>query len=83
MVVALGTLNSHAHKYLGNILRNLQRVGFHLVVVRGCVFECSAAGTQEFLDHLIDWHFIQNAFLHPVVISQHRFVGDLLSGANH
>ena len=35
MVVALGTLNPRSQKYLGNIFRELERVPFILVEVRG------------------------------------------------
>src|SRR3954466_7476820 len=35
MVMALGTLNPHAHKYLGHVFRNLEPVLLHLVIVRG------------------------------------------------
>ena len=39
MIVALGTLNAHAHEDLGGILRDLEGVPLNLVVIGGRTLE--------------------------------------------
>ena len=46
MVVALGALDAHAHEHLGDVLRDLQRVGLVLVVVGGRILEGAALGRR-------------------------------------
>ncbi len=78
--MALGTLNSHAHEDLGDVLGHFQRVGFDLIVVRRGVVKRPAAGTQQLLHHLVHRHIVGDLLLQPVVVTQHRLVGDLLRG---
>ena len=83
MVVALGALDPHSQEHLRHIFCHLQRVGFVLVVVGGRIAERASLAREKFAKELVDWHISLDPLLQPVVVEQHRLVGDLGRGADH
>ena len=80
--MTLGTLDSHTHEDLSNVLSSFQSVSFILVVVGRGVLKSTTTRTEKFANHLIGRHIARDTFLQPVVVSQHRLVTDLVRRAD-
>ncbi len=76
MVVALGALHTHAHKDLGHVLGDFERVGFILVIVRLRHLERSAIGSQKVLHHFVHRDILADLVGEPVVVQEHGLVAD-------
>ena len=46
VVMTLGTLDPHAHEDLGDVLRDLLRIAFHLIVIGSSVLKRASAGAK-------------------------------------
>ena len=82
MIVALSTLDAHAHEDLGHVLSHFESIGLVLIVIRGRVLERAALSRKQLLHHLVHRHILGDLVLEPVVIEQRRFVADLIGGAD-
>ena len=70
MVMTLGTLEPHAHKDLGDVLRQLETIQLALIVVHRGDGHRTAVGGQEIDHDLIDRAILADLVGHPVVVEQ-------------
>ena len=78
MIVALCTLNTHAHENLCSILGDLEGITLDLIVVGGRGLKRASSRGENFLNDFIYRYVGSNTFLEPVVVKKCGLVTDLI-----
>ena len=74
--MTLGTLNPRAEKRLRDVLGDFLRVRFDLIEVGGWSVERTAAGSEQFANHLVQRPIGGNLLGEPLPVQVHRLVLD-------
>ena len=78
VVMALGALDTHSHKYLGDVFGDLEVVAVHLVVVGRGIDEGASRGSQQFPDDLIHGNVVGDSILEPIEVEQSGLIAHSL-----